>query len=102
VVTYEFGKVLCAIEIASSVHRTTAEQHTIDNTDINSIKHRSYFVKLLCAVRRRADAVRVARQRNALLIVQCLGLVGQQGLLVQVDLQDGRHRGEHRRTYPEL
>jgi hypothetical protein len=43
VVTYEFGKVLCAIEIASSVHRTTAEQHTIDNTDINSIKHRSYL-----------------------------------------------------------
>jgi hypothetical protein len=80
---------------------TPAHTHVDKQTAEANLNTTDLLVKLLCAVYRRADAVRVARQRKALLVVQCLGLVGQQGLLVQVDLQDGRHRSEHRRTYPE-
>jgi hypothetical protein len=113
------GILMCSALIARQVWRRTTGQHRYEprraRTEMSTPAHThvdkqtaggnltttDLLVKLLCAVCRRADAVRVARQRKALLVVQCLGLVGQQGLLVQVDLQDGRHRSEHRRTYPE-
>lgn len=82
----------------SSVIETTARTQLKPHARRHANKYTFLPVQLLCAVGRGAQTVGVPCQ--SLLVVEILGLVTEQRLVVQIYLDNGWHRGEHGHTDP--